>query len=90
MQPHNSVEDDLLQLTDVLLGAFSHDYLHARVENDTRNDILKHCRMAIQQYGLTERKLPKLVCEDWVPEDQYKYAHNLKMARSARWTQSYH
>lgn len=90
MQPRESDEDDLLQLADVLLGAFSHDYFHASVEKDTQKDILIHCRTAIQQNGFTERKLPKLDCTDWVLEDQYDYSHNFTMPRSARWTQSYH
>lgn len=89
MKYHHSDEDDLLQLTDVLLGAFSHDYyLHDSVYG-TQYDILKHCKDAIQQKGFTERNLPKLVSKDWVPEDQYDYALNFKLARSARWTQSY-
>jgi len=89
MEPRLSKEDDLLQLTDLLLGAFSHDYLNVSVDG-TKGDILKHCKGTIQQESFTKRNLPKLVFKNWVPEGQYNYAHNFKMARSASWTQSYH
>jgi hypothetical protein len=88
MISRSSAEVDLLQLSDVLLGAFSHEYLQARVRG-TKCDILEHCKGAIQQKGLTERKLLKLDREDWVPEEKYNYERNFKMARSASWTHSF-
>jgi hypothetical protein len=90
MEFRDSDKYDLLQLTDVLLGAFSHDYLDASASvRGTKYDILEHCKGAIQQRGFTDKKLLKLVSKNWVPEDQHDYALNFKMARSARWTQSY-
>ena len=75
MKYRHSDVDDLLQLTDVLLGAFSCDYLNVSVQG-TKGDILKYCKDAIQQRGFTEKNLSKLIYKNWIPEDQFDYKLN--------------
>jgi len=75
MKFRHSDADDLLQLTDVLLGAFSRDYLNVNAQG-IQSDILNHCKDAIQQRGITEKNLSKLVYKDWIPEDQFDYELN--------------
>jgi Protein of unknown function (DUF3800) len=67
----DSKQEDLIQLSDVLLGIFSHNILNIPHRNETKLDLLHDCAETLKQTPKTRTGLEKCNHFFWVPPSDY-------------------
>jgi len=73
VRPSDSSATDLIQLADVLLGAFTCKVLDVRPSSPGKARLVAHCDAVISDSPTTQRGLPRLSVNRWVPADQFSY-----------------
>lgn len=69
-----SHDENLIQLTDVLLGAISYyDLIKGYHNGNAKQRLAYHCENAFMQNSTTRSGVKKIDIRDWVPSDQYIY-----------------
>jgi hypothetical protein len=68
-----SKQTELIQLADVLLGAFSLLVIGERPSSPGRAQLVEHCAVMLGIKPTTQRRLPRLSFERWVPPEQFDY-----------------
>jgi hypothetical protein len=71
----DSAITDLVQLADVLLGALSFHVLGDRPDSLPRAQLLDHCATRLRARPTTQRGMPRLSIERWVPPEHFAYIH---------------
>jgi hypothetical protein len=72
-QARDSSVTDLVQLADVLLGAFSLHVVGDRPESPAKSQFVDHCATTLTTRPNTQRGLPRLSVESWVPPEHFSY-----------------
>jgi uncharacterized protein DUF3800 len=65
---------DLIQLADVLLGAFACQYLNVTPQARAKADLLRHCIDRTRSVPTTQRGQEKVSVFPWRPPEQFSYA----------------
>src|SRR5262245_3208380 len=73
VRPSDSSATDLIQLADVLLGAFTCKVLGSRPSSPAKARLVTHCGDAIDRAPTTRSGFPRLSINHWVPPSQFPY-----------------
>lgn len=73
VRPSDSSVTNLIQLADVLLGAFTCKVLDIRPSSPEKARFVAHCGTVIDESPTTQRGLPRLTVNRWIPADQFSY-----------------
>lgn len=75
---------DLIQLADVLLGAISLVQLGAQPESPAKQAFLSYFRNRMASEPQTQRGLKKIVCQGWMPPEEFHYA---RLRSGSQWNE---
>jgi len=73
MQARDSKAEDLIQLADLILGAFSYNVGGDVPASKARRELLEHCVKAIGRMPKTHKGLDKVIVTRWVHPQQFSY-----------------
>jgi hypothetical protein len=73
VRPRDSSFTDLIQLADVLLGSFTCKVLNVHPSSPAKARLVTHCSDAIDGAPTTQRGIPRLSINYWVPSSQFPY-----------------
>lgn len=69
----DSKKEDLIQLTDIILAAFSCCDANFRPISEARRSLLAYFEERMQDVSTTQRGLPKTSCRNWVLPEHFTY-----------------
>lgn len=69
----DSKKEDLIQLTDIILAAFSCSHANYRPVSEAHMSLLAYFEERMQDVSTTQRGLPKVSCRNWMLPEHFTY-----------------
>lgn len=77
----DSARTDLVQLADVLLGAFSFRDFGSTPESRAKADLVNHCLARLDCGPITSRGKARLAGQEWQPPNRFQYPSRLTLPK---------